>query len=278
MGGPYEGQPGPVEYCDQPQLFISDDTHLTVATCESVAQAGSASPEHIAANFARWFRERRITGIGSSTLKALRDLDAGQHWALSGAKGEMAAGNGAAMRVAPLAFILNPNATNDRRTLRDICRITHHSDEAYIGALAVVLAVHGIAFCSATPGDLLSYVVGSLPDSRVRDRLQEIDQISDEATVLSIGQRFGCSGYVVDSVPLALYAAQWIATLPILDVLRNAIAPGGDTDTIASITGQIAGTAVGLSRIPADLLQNVSEIGTITNVANKYAGMVADAE
>lgn len=35
----------------------------------------------------RWFRARRITGMSASTLKALRDLDSGAHWALAGTKG-----------------------------------------------------------------------------------------------------------------------------------------------------------------------------------------------
>ena len=83
MGGPFEGQPGPITFRDHQEWRISDDTQLTLATCESIIELdGSISPEHIAGRFVQWFRERRITGMGSSTLKALRDLDAGLHWAL----------------------------------------------------------------------------------------------------------------------------------------------------------------------------------------------------
>ena len=81
-----------------------------------------------------WFGDGKVTGLGSSTLKALRDLQAGAHWALSGARGEYAAGNGAAMRAAPLAFFLDPAVDADRTRLRDIARITHHHDEAYVGS------------------------------------------------------------------------------------------------------------------------------------------------
>jgi ADP-ribosyl-[dinitrogen reductase] hydrolase len=122
------------------EISLSDDTQLTLATCEAL-QVGEVSPEAIAAAFTRWFRAGAITGVGSSTLKALRDLAAGAHWALSGARGEMAAGNGAAMRIAPLAFLLDPSDPGQRMVLRDVCRITHHSDEAYLGALAVVAAI-----------------------------------------------------------------------------------------------------------------------------------------
>ena len=45
------------------------------------------------------------------------------------------------MRIAPLAFFLDPEDAGDRQLIRDVCRITHHNEEAYVGALAVVTAV-----------------------------------------------------------------------------------------------------------------------------------------
>src|SRR4029077_20623763 len=129
-----------------------------LATCEALAEGDDPDPELIAASMLRWFRARRLTGLGASTLKALRDLDAGAHWALAGRKGDRAAGNGAAMRIAPLAFCIDPETDHGRRTVRDVCRITHHNDEAHIGALAVALAIRAAA---------------------LEDRVPPLDQISD---------------------------------------------------------------------------------------------------
>ncbi len=84
MGGPFEGHPGPLKFRESDRWTISDDSQLTLATCESIIQAGEVSPEPIAGRFLQWYRAGRITGMGSSTLKALRDLDAGGHWALAG--------------------------------------------------------------------------------------------------------------------------------------------------------------------------------------------------
>ncbi len=86
---------------------LSDDTQLTLATCEAITATGKVEPAAIAEGMLRWFRAGALTGLGSATLKALRDLDAGGHWALCGSRGEMAASNGAAMRIAPLAFMLD---------------------------------------------------------------------------------------------------------------------------------------------------------------------------
>ena len=93
-GASFEGSPN----CSSPLVLngadwhLTDDTQLTLATCEALTQHGTPDPAHIAASFLRWFRARRLTGLGASTLKALLDLEAGAHWALAGRKGEHAAG------------------------------------------------------------------------------------------------------------------------------------------------------------------------------------------
>jgi ADP-ribosyl-[dinitrogen reductase] hydrolase len=58
---------------------ITDDTQLTLATCESILETGTVSPENIAGHFLRWYNSGRLVGLGSSTLKALRDLQVGAH-------------------------------------------------------------------------------------------------------------------------------------------------------------------------------------------------------
>lgn len=276
MGGPFEGQSGPLQYREHSPWAISDDTQLTLATCESIIEAGHVSAEHIASRFLVWFRERRITGIGASTLKAMRDLDAGAHWALAGAhwalagaRGEMSAGNGAAMRIAPLAFHLDPKIDRDRQTIRDVCRITHHNDEAYVGALAIVAAIR-----SSSIDNLLPDVIKLLPDSRVRDRIAEFTHLSDDLSVCDVGSQFGASGYVVESVPLALYAARLIARLPLADVLRAAIEAGGDTDTIASMAGHVAGAWLGGSQIPDNSVQLLPHSEEIERIAKELGHIV----
>jgi ADP-ribosyl-[dinitrogen reductase] hydrolase len=97
---------------------------LTLATCESIMETGGVHAERLASQFAERFIAGRITGAGSSTLKTMRDLVAGVHWALAGSRGEYSAGNGAAMRIAPLAFLLDPAKPADRTVIRDVCRIT----------------------------------------------------------------------------------------------------------------------------------------------------------
>jgi ADP-ribosyl-[dinitrogen reductase] hydrolase len=239
LGGPSEGaDPNPGRGLPEGPLQVSDDTLLVLATCRGIARAGRVDPAAIAGAFVEAYRAG-LPGVGSSTLKALRDLDAGLPWALAGARGEYAAGNGGAMRVAPLAFFGDPRDESFRRLVRDVVDITHRHDEAVAAALAVVDAMHALA---ETPDEgraaLLHRVAERQPDTPVADSLLALATLPEGAGALDAARISGTSGRARDSVPLALFlAASPGAGMPAawLDAIRC----GGDTDTVASLVGQL---------------------------------------
>jgi ADP-ribosyl-[dinitrogen reductase] hydrolase len=116
-------------------------------------------------------------------------------------------------------------------------------------------------------------VAESVPDSAVRDRINQFLALA--LLPSEVASQFGASGWVLDSVPLALYCAQPIAEKPLSVVLAQTIEVGGDTDTIASITGQIAGTAAG---VPPDYAGHFSRITAgdeIIRVAEGFADFLS---
>lgn len=267
LGSPYEGLPGPVEFNDDAPIVLTDDTQLTLATCVAIARAHKVDPELIAREMAAWFQQNRLTRVGSGTLKALRELSQGAHWALCGRRGEMAAGSGPAARSAPLAYWLDPADPLDRVTIRDVARITHHSDEAYAGALAVVAAVR-----AASRGEfpIIGEVLPLLPDTNVRDRLAALSNLSATSSLAALAAESGSSGYVVEAVPLALCAAERMLQVPLLSIMRELISLGGDTDTIASLAGQVAGAAIGARALPHEAVSQIPGIAEVEAVAEKF--------
>jgi ADP-ribosyl-[dinitrogen reductase] hydrolase len=258
---------GHFHYWDRPTeqiqpWFFTDDTQLTLATCEALIDPAGFSPAALSRHFLELFNRGGIRGAGASTLKALIELEAGGHWSQVGRSGENAAGNGAAMRIAPLAF--SNSITRD--DIQKVCQITHRNDEAYVGALSVVFAIRlAISGEWHLGSDLLPAIVPSLPDTRVRDRLIEIMALNGTATIQDVA-RLGTSGYVVNSVPFALFAASRAQQMGLQAMYEQVIAAGGDTDTNASLAGQVAGARLGLKGIPLDLLEKMNAVGSSEKV------------
>jgi ADP-ribosylglycohydrolase len=268
LGGKYEGsRPNPVINFNF-DWSISDDTQLTIATCEAIYDSEKIDPAKVAERFVDWFNQGKLTGLGSSTLKALRELQLGAHWALAGRSGEYAAGNGAAMRIAPLAFKRQAN----RQTIKDIC-VIHKNDEAYTGALAIHDSI-----INATKGnwvggnDLIDQIIDGLPDTRVKDRFIEVNSLKD-MTIAALGEKYKPTGFVVDSVPVSVFAAQKINQLGIREIFTELIKIGGDTDTTCSMTGQIIGALVGDNEIPDDWVDKYNTLcirGLVDNLTANW--------
>ncbi|MFW6053532.1 MAG: ADP-ribosylglycohydrolase family protein, partial [Persicimonas sp.] len=150
----------------------------------------------------------------------------------------------------------------------DVARITHHNEEAYVGALAIVHCVRRLAADEwPLDGDLAVRLVDVLPDTLVRDR---IARFADSAPTIEDAATHGTSGYVVDVVPLAVVVAQAAAEVEFRAAIERAIACGGDTDTIAAIAGQLIGAALGRISIPDDLIEEFDEAPDVEKVGDEF--------
>ena len=74
LGAPFEGRAADDSRVLPSRGVFTDDTELTLATCEAIVAARGLDPEAVAKRYAAWFRDGRVHGAGSSTTKALRDL------------------------------------------------------------------------------------------------------------------------------------------------------------------------------------------------------------
>ena len=142
-----------------------------------------------------------------------------------------------------------------------------------MGALAITIAIR----LASTPGyavtSLLTDVAARLPDSQVRDRIVRFSALPEGVSPSEIADTWGSSGFVVDSVPLAIFAARDIGRRSLADVLQRAIEGGGDADTIGSMTGQIAGAAAGTIALPDSLVSRLRDRDQMFRTAETFAGV-----
>jgi ADP-ribosylglycohydrolase len=107
----------------------------------------------------------------------------------------------------------------------------------------------------------------SNPISEIRD---------DELTTGTLANRYPPTGYVVDSVRLSILAA--IESDELMDSIKSIVEFGWDTDTNASMFGNIYGAIHGTEGLPMETIRQVDEYHPITHVADQLSRVaIADS-
>ncbi|WP_326613870.1 ADP-ribosylglycohydrolase family protein [Streptomyces scopuliridis] len=220
----------------------TDDTQMAVLVAESLLERGELDLPDIFARFQRWAASDP-KDIGLQTEDVLTngmpwDLAAAIHFQVS----QRAAGNGSLMRAATSAVHFargGPQATMD--AARRIAALTHGDRAAWEGT-AVFHELIRVTLEGAEPLAALPGIVELVhPDHRPRyATVLAADWHPDQATEFN-GAVWPCLGS-------AVWALR--ATGGFEDAVHAAIDLGGDTDTVAAVTGGLAGAYYGPDAIP----------------------------
>lgn len=244
--------------------MVSDDTEHTCMVAQALC-AAPTDPDAFARDLGRrlrWWLVGLPAGIGSATLRAALRLWLGFAPDRSGV---FSAGNGPAMRSPVLgAAIENLGALG--RFVWASTRITHTDPKAYHGALAVAVA----AWCAkrgvTTPDAYFEHsrsAVGEHVSAEFSSLMADVARSikagdSTEAFAERLGSHRGVSGYVYETVPVALHC--WLShPRDYRRAVTTVIRCGGDTDTTAAIVGALVGAGVGPAGIPTEWLDRVWE-------------------
>ncbi len=211
IGSIYESQP--IKTKNFP-LFdghsrFTDDSVLTVAVADAILSGRSYQD-----SIREIGRQYPDAGYGGSFIQWLfSDSPQPYHsW-----------GNGAAMRVSPVGFAF----TEPERVLeeaRKTADITHNHDEGIKGAQATALAV---------------FLAGkNVEKEDIRQEIEKRFGYNMSRTIDEIRPKYSfdisCQGTVPEAIIAFLDGASYE------DAVRNAVSLGGDSDTLACITGGIA--------------------------------------
>ena len=232
-GGPFGLKPG--EW--------TDDTSMALCLADSILARGRLDQTDLLDRFLRWHDsgENSVNGrcfdIGGATSSAL-DRYRGTGDPNSGSDHPHTAGNGSIMRLAPVALRWHNDSSTAVENARAQSRTTHAAPEAVEGcALLAEILVDAIA-----TGDKAV---------ALRDRTSLAPRIHEIATGGWRGKtrdEIRSSGYVADTLHAALWAVDREDNFADAVILAANLAD--DADTVAAVTGQIAGAIWGLSGIP----------------------------
>jgi len=245
----------------------TDDTDMTLILAESIVDSRSVNPEDIAKKFALHCDLSR--GYGKGTVKVIMALRAGMKWnEISGPLWEKASsGNGAAMRVSPVGLFFHDDPDELRTAALDQAIITHSHPLGQWGSVMQAASI-GISLLQdpGSPPDAEEMVMrlrqilspGPIEYLRSLDKIEGILGRGRVAETQEVAERLGNGFEAHLSVPSACYIA--IAMAPdAKTAIRAAASLGGDTDTIAAMTGAIVGARVGEKGLPAEWIERLED-------------------
>jgi poly(ADP-ribose) glycohydrolase ARH3 len=255
-------------------LRYTDDTHMTMGLAQALLDRNGFDGAHVAAVFAENYEREPWRGYGPGPPQVFRALKKGVAWdqaakLLHGGAGSF--GNGAAMRVAPVALFGGSNLETVANLARRSAQITHAHHLGVEGAVLQACAVASLLY--ETSGVTLNRptFLGELMNYLRSDQLCAI-LIRLEGLPRGLLPRDGADqlGNGIEahrSVPLALYAFLEHAR-SFSDCVLYAIRAGGDTDTIASMAGALSGAYLGEAAIPASWKQRMEAADHLVRLAD----------
>jgi ADP-ribosylglycohydrolase len=274
-----------------PRGTYTDDTQLTICVAESLlATDGVLSPADLASRFVAWLPVGR--GKGRATTAAVERLARGVPW---DSAGEPSAGNGAAMRVAPVGLVHGGDADSLRRDAALSAVITHAHAMAVASAVAQAFLV---AWCShrgpgaLVPSDVLAALgvvlddvadpgePGTWPGAgpepvRLIDRLVGVAALLGSTPEHAFDTLYN-GAFVLESLPAALWC---FLRSPddAEDVIVTAVNGGRDADTVAAMAGSLVGAYLGEKALPERWLEDLEDYERIIRLADGLFAVGAGA-
>lgn len=203
--------------------FFTDDTVMTIAVAKALHESKKNDYSDLEEKLVYWMKEigRRYPDCGYGGNFA--------HWIMSDdSKPYNSFGNGSGMRTSECGWIAD-SLSNALELAERCAAVTHNHPEGIKGAKAVTACIY-LARKGKTKEEIREYT---------ESRYYRLDFTLDE-----IRPVYRFNETCQDSVPQAIEA--FLESDSFEDAIRNAISIGGDSDTIAAMTGSIAEAYYGI--------------------------------
>ncbi|WP_103667968.1 ADP-ribosylglycohydrolase family protein [Pseudanabaena sp. BC1403] len=226
---------------------FTDDTVLTIAVADCLMNNGNYN-EYIK-NYARKYTGRGYGGRFRQWISS-ESMEPYNSW-----------GNGSAMRVSAVGFAYNDLEAVMNEAKRS-AEVTHNHPEGIKGAQATAVAIF-----MARKGQSKEQIKAAIAQSFDYDLNRTVDEIRPTYVFNESCQ---------ETVPEAIIA--FLESKDFEDAIRNAISLGGDSDTLACITGGIAEAFYG--GVPKDISKKALSYldSNMREVVEKFYGSLSQSE
>lgn len=232
---------------------VTDDTEMSLALARAIVRVGRFDPEAAAGALVEWYRTNPAD-IGSTCLAGIRHYMHTGETEVRQSPGH--GGNGAAMRMGPVAVASYPSHTLLEQWTLGQARLTHNHVLSDAACLAVGEMVHsslggGTIWC-------LRQIADRLVSSHREFRFEPYDGKA--------------SGYIAETMATVFHFL--FETNSFENCLVGVVNRGQDADTTGAIAGLIAGAHYGYEALPRKWLGRLD--GRVREELNRLAEQLID--
>lgn len=217
---------------------VTDDTEMSLALARAILDQGQWDLKQAADNFVTWMRGKPID-IGATVRKGIRGyMNKG---IIKVPRNEWDAGNGAAMRMAPIALY----TLGDEKLLADCSLQQAHLTHNHALSDAACICIGKMTQAAILGADrfelhaLTRELVGQYPNFKFNK------------------YKGLASGYIVDTLQTVFHYL--FSTASFEECLIGIVNQGGDADTTGAIGGMIAGAHYGIESLPRKWLNKLDK-------------------
>ena len=250
---------------NQPEGTWSDDSSMVLATLASIRDRGRIDYKDIMDRFHNWCMYGAYTpfdnvfDIGVATSRAIMKYSNGAKPLESGGETEWDNGNGSLMRILPICLYIFEEQSKSNLSDNEAIDIIHNCSALTHAHLRSKMAC-GIYYflvkaVMEKDGEITERLQIGIDNAFRYYRLNIGAEISSYNRIISLlefkdtpEENIKSTGYVVDTLEAALWCL--LNTPSYREAILKAVNLGNDTDTIAAVTGGVAGIFYGYENIP----------------------------
>ena len=258
----------------------SDDTSMLIATMDAIIDAKNIDYKKIMDNFCLWYYGKKynphdvLFDIGITTSVAINNYINGKDINSCGVNGYYDNGNGSLMRILPLSYCFMENSFSDLEMssiVNSVSSLTHAHSISCLGCYIYTRFIMNLLSGKSIKDSYLS--LGNLDLS-----MYDLDTVSVYKRVLS-GKLIDLSvdgikssGFVVSTLEASLWCN--LTSSSYSEAVLKAVNLGDDTDTVAALTGAIAGIKYGIDSIPKKWLDTLVKSSYLVELSNNYEEVI----
>lgn len=262
---------------NQPPGTWSDDTTMTLCLMENLVEGQDL--EGLMRKFVAWRDHGYMTphghmfDIGRTTEESIDRFQSGLASDQWGGGLERDNGNGALMRISPIAFLLWGEYDFQKRLklVEEVAHVTHRHPRSTLGCVIYMEFLLRL-YSNNDPLDAYKRAVNiclrNLTGTKYENEFPAYERVLNLSIPHLEKDEIVSDGYVVHSLEAALWS--FLKHDNYRDIVLEAVNLGGDTDTIGLIAGTMAGMYYYQGGLPEEWLDEIVKKDEVMEICKRY--------